>query len=168
MKPQRIKQITSQELLDDLLRFVGQKFYPDDPRAFAQDKSRLLSWVILWPASWFNKRGVSVPGNRYKQIFTEILLQAVRLGNTSRIQYRPAWLKMVVQSHFAMHGEEYYGEAKSARALAENALLMVGKAAGRAPDPVEDLVSAHRLLITSKPKRKTVLKKVVNLELKLS
>jgi len=169
MNPARPKQTTSQELLDDLLRFVGQKFYTDDYKAFAQDRQHLLKWVILWPAGWFNKRGVTVTGERYKKIFTDVMLNAVRHGNTNQINYRPAWLKMVIQSHFAVHGEEYYAEAKNVRNLAEHAMLVVGKAVGASqPDPVKELATAHALLARSKPKRKTIVKVALNMELKLT
>src|SRR5215469_1781942 len=118
----RLKQTVAQDLRDDLLRLLWTKFHRDDPggdsvvaRSFAQDRDRLLKWVILWPAAWLNNRGVTLPADRYKQIFSSIILEAVRHGNTSRIKYRPAWLKTVLQSHFRIHGEEYYNEAKSAR-----------------------------------------------------
>lgn len=94
---QRPKQITSQELRADLLKFVRLKFYENDPISFIKDQKRLLSWVILYPAGWLNRRGVTVPGDRYKKIITDILMQAVQHGNTARIRYTPAWLKMVLQ-----------------------------------------------------------------------
>lgn len=165
----RPKQITSQELKDDLLAFIKRKFYEGDSREFSQDYSRLLKWVVLWPAKWLNERGVTLPGERYKKILTDILMTSLQQRMTSKIRYRPAYLMQVVQSHFAVHGEEYYNEAKSARSLAENALLVVGRAVGaQQPDPVKELATAHALLARSKPKRLTAVKKVINLELNLS
>lgn len=163
MKPgrpdiQRPKQTVAQDLRDSLLNLVRSKFYAesgDDAKCFAQDRTRLLKWVILWPAGWLNEKGVTLPADRYKQIFSNVILEAVRHGNTSRIKYRPAWLRMVLQSHFRIHGEDYYMEAKSARSLAEHALLMVGKLQVRPEaDPVRQLAEAASLLARSnRPKQ---------------
>lgn len=169
MTPVRPKQTVAHELRDDLLRQIWQKFYaPEgDPGSarFAQDRERLLKWVVLWPAGWLNSRGVTLPADRYKQIFSNIILEAVRHGNTSRIKYRPAWLKMVLQSHFRIHGEEYYTEAKSARAQAEHALLMLGQVkTAPEPDPVRALAEAGALLARTKPAKRTGIKPSGNLE----
>jgi len=123
--------------------------------------------VILWPASWFNKKGVTVPADRYKKIVTDILMTAVQLGNTEAIRYRPAWLMKVIQSHFTIHGDEYYEEAKSIRNLTDHALLFAGKAAVRAPDPVGELAAACRLLKPTKRRPLSLSKRSVNLELNL-
>lgn len=163
----RPKQITSQELRDDLLQFIRQKFYEADYVSFYKDTRLLLKWVVLWPASWFNKRGVTIPAARYKEILTGILMTAVRLGNTGAIRYRPAWLMKVVQSHFAIHGDEYYEAAKSIRNLAEHALLVAGKAAQRAPDPVGELAAANRLLKPANRRSLKPSKGAVNMELKI-
>jgi hypothetical protein len=145
----RPKQSVAQELRDDLLRFVEQKFYAGEAVEFQKDTNRLLGWVILWPAGWFIGKGVTVPGPRYKQILCDILLDAVRFGNTSKVSYRPAWLKSVVQRHFACNGEKYYEEAKKTRTLAEHVLLTCG-ASRRGPDavsdPVRELAAAVSLL----------------------
>jgi len=164
---QRPRQTTSQELRDDLLQFIRTHFYEGDFVAFTKDTRLLLKWVILWPAGWFNKKGVTVPADRYKEILTKILMQALQLGNTGNIRYRPAWLMKVVQSHFAVHGDEYYDEAKSIRNLAEHALLVAGKAAVRASDPVAELAAASRLLKPANRRSLSPLKGPVNLELKL-
>lgn len=80
---------------------------------------------------------------------------------------------MVLQSHFRMHGEEYYEEAKSVRAVVEQTLLMTGQMRSQnVPDPVRDLALARQLIAGSKPKAKTSLKTTfkcaVSLELKLA
>ena len=63
MKATRTKfarQPTPSEMTGSLLEFLRVKFYnqPGDEKRFAQDRSRLLKWVVLWPASWLNARGV--------------------------------------------------------------------------------------------------------------
>lgn len=171
MKPkfQRLKQPTPQDLTDACLDFLKRKFYADDARAFAQDRSRLLVWVVLWPAGWLNKRGVTIRSDAYREIFFKVFMQA-DAHRSDRIKYRPAWLKMVIQSHFKIHGEEYYNQAKSVRAIVDQTLLLTSglKRAEAQPDPIRELALAQRLLIGSKKKVKTALNGPVNLELKLS
>jgi hypothetical protein len=147
--------MTPQELLDALCRFCQQKFYAEDAISFAKDRPRLLKWVLLYPAAWLNQRGVTLPPARYRIILESILMDAVRFGNTSKVTYRPAWLRMVVQSHFRHHGDEYYAEGKNMRNLVEHAMAIAGPARPAREDPIRELAIAARLLKTpSKPKRR--------------
>jgi hypothetical protein len=54
------RQETPQELRDHCLDFLRRKFYPNHAVNFAKDRPRLLAWVVLWPAKWFNEKGVTV------------------------------------------------------------------------------------------------------------
>lgn len=157
MKSNRPKQPTSQELLDSILDFLQRKFYEGDPISFRKDRSRLLAWVALWPASWLNKKGVSLPADRYREIFFQVFLEA-KANGTEKITYRPAWLRHVIQTHFAHHGDEIYEQAKSVRNLVEHAVLIAGKAAPSAPDPVRELAQASTLLKARKPAPKRAVK----------
>lgn len=146
------QQITSQELIDDLLAFIRTKFYPEHPVQFIKDRSRLLQWVVLYPAGWLNGRGVTLPPARYKAILVTVLMDALRFGQQTKMTYLPAYLRQVVQSHFRIRGEDYYDEAKSARNLAEHIILVAGQARGTAaPDPIQELAAAARLLKARKP-----------------
>ena len=151
-KRPKVKQQTPQELLDTLLDFIRRKFYETDPVNFAKDRRRLLDWVVLWPASWLEERGVTVPADQYREIFFNVFLEAKALG-TDKIKYRPAWLAQVIQSHFDHNGEKIYEKAKSMRNLVENAMLMTGKLAAAVPDPVRELHLARRLIAS--PAKKT-------------
>jgi hypothetical protein len=165
----RPKQPTPKELTDELLAFLERKFYPDEPVEFIKDRTRLLKWAVLWPASWLNAKGVTLPAARYKEIFLNIFMDALRFGATDKVRYRPAWLKMVIQSHFKHHGEKIYLEAKSARSLAEHVLLVAGRPAS-APeaDPVRELALANSLLRPTRKQGKLKgVKTTVNLELNL-
>ena len=153
----RPKQPTPKELTDDLLGFVQRKFYAGEGVAFAKDRSRLLSWVILWPASWLNGKGVSITTESYRKIVMDVLMEAVVHG-TEKVRYRPAWLKQVVQSYFRIHGEEIYEAAKAIRGLVENALVLAGKPGTARPDPIRELVAARALLTAPKAARKTSVK----------
>ena len=140
------KQPTPEDLLAELLRFVEVKFYPGDPIGFIKDKPRLLDWVILCFAEWLNSRGVTIPPTRYLEIMRDhVLMEALRHGNTGSITYRPAWLRKVIQSHLAVHGDEYYDEAKSMRNLTENALAVAGRFVQPLPDPIRELATLKRL-----------------------
>src|ERR1035437_2218454 len=116
MRPKRPtfqrKQQTSQELLDDLLGFLERKYYEGHRIEYLKDRRRLLAWVVLWPATWLHERGVTLPDERYRQIFMGVFMDALRLGDTGNIKYLPAWLAKVIQSHFAVHGDEIYEQAK--------------------------------------------------------
>lgn len=156
-RKQHLPQPTPVELRDDCLAILRRKFYtlPGDEKCFAQDRRRLLSWVVLWPASWLNSRGVTIHGDSYRKIFSQVFLQAAS-HMESKVKYRPAYLRQVIQSHFAIHGEEYYEEAKSIRNLVDQTMHLIGKPAPKAPDPVKDLAAARDILNASKPKRATV------------
>jgi hypothetical protein len=144
-----MKPPTSQELLQDLLDFLQRKFYPDRPKAFAQDRRRLLDWVILWPAKWLDERGVTIPATQYKDLFFRVFMDGLRFGNTGNVTYLPAWLAKVIQSHFVHHGDEIYQQAKSVRTMTENAMVLAGRLVVKnesISDPVRDLANAALLL----------------------
>lgn len=143
--PER-KQPTPQELLDFLLDFLQRKFYAGHQVAFAKDRPRLLKWVVLWPAKWLNDRGVTIHPDRYRDIFVQVFTDGLRYGDLERITYLPAWLAKTIQSHFEHHGEAYYEEAKSIRNIVEQTMLVTGRPAVAAPDPVRDLAKAASLL----------------------
>jgi hypothetical protein len=156
-------QITSQELTDDLLDFIRRKFYEGDAVGFNKDKRRLLQWVVLWPATYIEERGVTLPPVRYKKLFIGIMMLALQQGNTGQIIYRPAWLGKCVQSHFKIHWDEIYQEAKSARSLAEHTLTIAGRLpVAKKPDPIAEMALAAKLVKGTGRTRKTVLKAPLN------
>jgi hypothetical protein len=157
------KQQTSQELLDDLLGFLERKFYEGHRIEFLKDRRRLLDWVVLWPATWLHEKGVTLPDDRYRQIFMKVFMTALQMGDTGNIKYLPAWLAKCIQSHFAVHGDDIYDAAKSMRTLTEHALLSAGKAAVGRPDPVRELAVAARLVKAAKPARKPTQKEQLSL-----
>lgn len=151
------KQATSPELRDQCLDFLQRKFYPTHPIPFAKDRPRLLAWVVLWPAKWFSQRGVTVQPDRYLEIFSSVFMDGLRFGDLEKITYLPAWLATVIQSHFSHHGEEYYEAAKRERESIHNNTILKGILAGNmtastaAPDPIQEMAQAARLL---KPKKR--------------
>jgi hypothetical protein len=159
---ERGRQPTTKELTDELLGFLGRKFYEGDGVNFVKDRSRLLAWVVLWPAAWLDGKGVSITTARYREIFMTVMMAAVVHG-TDKVKYRPAWLRQVIQSHFRIHGEEIYEAAKSVRSLVENALLVAGRPAQAQPNPIRELAAARAILVASKPARKPVVKEQLRL-----
>ncbi len=148
------KQPTPPELIEALLGLIESKFYRGFPVPFAKDKQRLLQWVVLWPATWFNEKRAPIAANRYREIMFKIILDAAAHAVVEKIKYLPAWLSETVQSHFRMHGEEYYEEAKSIRAVVENALLVAGQRVEPALDVSKDLMAARALLRAAKGQTK--------------
>jgi hypothetical protein len=164
---QRIKQPTPGEVTDSCLGILRSKFYngDGDEKCFQQDRSRLLAWVVLWPASWLNQRGVTIHGDAYREIFNKVFLQAAAHVE-SKVRYRPAYLKQVIQSHFRMHGEDYYDEAKRTRNLVEQTMMLIGTRPQAQADPVKDMAAARDILTALKPKR-AVFKPVLKPQLDL-
>lgn len=154
---QRSKQPTPVELRDACLDFLRRKFYtsPGDAKCFAQDRSQLLGWVVLWPASWLNARGVTIHGDAYREIFMKVFMQAAAHVD-SKVKYRPAHRRQVIQSHFKIHGEDYYEEAKSVRNQVEAIMLLVGKAGPKEADPVRELAAARDILNATNRKREAI------------
>jgi hypothetical protein len=146
------KQQTSAELLGSCIAFLQRKFYQDHDHAFSKDRQRLLEWVVLWPAKWLDRRGVTISDDQYRALFESVFMDSLRFGDTENITYLPAWLAKVIQSHFAHHGDEIYQAAKNVRTLTEHALLMAGKLVQKQPDPVRELAQAARLI---RPKKST-------------
>lgn len=151
----KIKQQTPKELTDTLLEFLRLKFYQGEAVEFAKDRSRLLGWVVLWPAWWLNKKGVTLPADKYRELFMEVFHEAKACG-TDKIKYRPAWLRMVIQSHFQHHGDAIYERAKSIRTLVEHLILSTGnRPSADEAHPTDDMARARQLVMqTPKPVRK--------------
>jgi hypothetical protein len=167
MKPakfDRLKQPLSSELKDACLEVIRSKFYQGDDKGFYQERQHLLREVILWPASWLNNRGVTLHGDHYRQIFIRVFIEAAAHVQ-SKVRYRPAYLKQVIQSHFKKHGEEYYDQAKSTRNLIEQTIVDIGHAGPRQADPVRELATARQILATRH--KKATIKTSLNNQLTL-
>jgi hypothetical protein len=138
-----------------VLDFIQRKFYSSQAVSFAKDRPRLLGWVVLKLAVYLDDRAVTISPERYLEIMTGdqgILMEALRFGNTGQITYLPAWLGKVVESHLAVHGDEYYEEGKALRNHLQSAInLARAGLQGRDLDPIRELAAAARLL---KPARR--------------
>ena len=164
---QRIKQPTPSNLTDSCLELLRSKFYnlPDDFVSFSKDRKRLLAWVVLWPAQWLNSKGVTIHGDQYREIFVKVFLQAAARVE-SKVKYRPAYLRQVIQSHFKIHGEDYYDQAKATRNVIEQTMVALAGTRPAPQDPVREMAAARKILVAGSP-RKSAVKAPVKTQLNL-
>lgn len=148
----KVKQPTPQELTDSCLGLLRSKFYAGDDKGFFQERRDLLREVVLYPAAWLDNRGITIHGDDYRRIFHEVFIQAAA-HVTSKIKYRPAYLRQVIQSHLRLHGEKYYDDAKATRNTVEHALNLLGQIKPVEADPVRQLSTARDILAVRKPKK---------------
>jgi hypothetical protein len=160
-----LKQPMTKELKDSCLGILRSKFYAGDDKCFFQDQRDLLRWVVLYMASWLYRKGVTIHGDRYREIFSKVFLQAAAHVRT-KIKYRPVYLRQVIEDHLKHHGEKYYEEAKATRNLVDQQLEVLGKMRINQPDPVRELAEAAKILAAVNPK-KTTSKAVVKQQLNL-
>ena len=146
--------VVSTEIVDTLLGFIRTHWYSDAPKeAFLKDRSRLLEWVVFEAAGRLDGATVTLPGERYLKIHLTILREALTHGG--RPTYIPAYLRHVVQSHWKIHWERYYEEAKTVTPRIEECLRDLAAGVGRKPDPIRDLAQAKQLLSTQRRERHT-------------
>jgi hypothetical protein len=155
MPEARPRQTVAIEIRDDLLNAIRNQFYADAaPGQFQKDKNFLLTRVVLWPAGYLDKRGVTLPPARYKAILLDVFNGIKAHGQTGAIKYWPGYLCHCVQTHFRFHGEGYYEEGKALRASLDKIL----KKAPAIPvaDPIRVMAEARNdLLKSSRSRRKT-------------
>ena len=160
LQPDRPRQSVPSEIVSDLLAVIRHQFYPDASlggdaaKQWFQDQAFIRTSVVLWPAAWLNKRGVTLKPERYKQLLLDIFNDIKRHGATGAIRYWPGYLVKCVQEHFRHHEDEIYDEAKQLRTQLERALGTAGAAVNRQPDAVTALAEAHRVLANTAKKRR--------------
>jgi hypothetical protein len=147
---------TAPELRDSLLDLIRAKFYQGHQVEFAKDRPRLISWVVLYPATWLHSRGVTLPPDRFRQILSAVLVEAASFCEPSKVTYLPAYLRQVIQSHFRIHGEDYYDEAKAIRNRVDRVLMVTGRAQVVQPDPVRGLAQAAAAVRLLKAQKRPV------------
>lgn len=155
---------TPAELVAELLGVVRRQFYPDslvdDARAkkrWFQEQHLIKSWVILWPASWLDEKGVWLTPERYREALLGIFNEVKQHGDTASVKSWPRYLSMCVQSRFKIRAEEFLEEGKAARAVVERVALGLTKpgkaeAARRGADVVKALATAKAVLRQGRPR----------------
>jgi hypothetical protein len=157
----RPKQAIPAQILADLMAVIRNQFYPDAlaggdaAKQWFQDQQFLKVRVVLWPAAWLNKRGVSLQPDRYQQILLDIFKEIKRHGATGAVKFWPGYLAKCVQDHFRHHEDEIYEEGKVLRIHLERAMATAQAAAGASqPDPVDRLAEFQRMLSSTARKRR--------------
>lgn len=149
MKVVRPKQELPGEIIDDLMGAIRNSFYPGDDRWF-KDQQFIRFHVVTWPAAWLNAKGVTLPPLRYKEIILDVLQGIKQHGKTEVVQYWPGYLKHCLQTHFKIHKQKIYEEAKAIRNQVEHALLACQRSIQATHDPIEVIALARQL---NRPKR---------------
>lgn len=146
---ERPKQQLADEIVADLMRTIRNQFCPDltDKEWFKDHYHFTKKNVVLWPARFICGKGFTMTGERYKAILMGIFDTIKAHGDTGGVRHWQFYLLKCVQEHFKHQWEDYYAEAKSARSLAEHALLGLRRATAAtvAPDPIEAMALAQRL-----------------------
>lgn len=150
----RPRATASAELLERLLGLVRGQFCSDlTDKEWFQHRRFIQAKVLLWPAAFMRGKGFILPERRYEEIMRGIFQEIKRHGQTGAIRYWPGYLMKCVQDHWRHHWEEYYQEAKSVRALAEQA-LMAGRVAPQSDRSVEALAAAQKVLAATVRRKK--------------
>jgi hypothetical protein len=152
----------SQAFFDDYLRTIRQQFFPDDPKAFAQQKPFFVQ-AIAYPLEFLNDRGVWLPEKRLRQILNEVITGIKQHGTTDKIRFFGGYLLNCVQKHMRHHDEAYYNEGKTARSKPVSSMnwdaslkrLHIGE---ETPAQFADEVLAIAAAIKAGPKRKKAAK----------
>lgn len=150
-RPFRPKQQLPGEIVSDLMAAIRGPFYGDaTPKQWAQDYHFIRDRVVLWPATWLDKRGVTLKPERYKAIILEVLQEIKHHGNTGQIGYWPAYLAKCVQERFKHQSEAIYEEGKNLRAQLENVITGLGSSRPHEIDPIRAMAEARRDLLAAK------------------
>lgn len=160
MRITRPKQQTPEELVDGLMSVVFTNFYKNSGANWNEQKAFIKQKVVLWPATWLNKKGVTLPPERYHEIMTKLFIEIKVNVAVQVVNYWPGYLKMCVQRHFNIQGQKYYEEAKNIRQQAENVFSGISRAKETITvDAIGAMAAAHAVLTEkNKKKVKTVAK----------
>lgn len=141
---------TMDQAVADLLQTVRWHFYaaPEALRRFHRDR-RMLLYALTWPAVWLERRGLTCPPGRYRQLIADRLAAIGAHGDPGCYgPYFPRYLLKCLQDFFDRHGDDLYGELKHLRNALDQ-VLASARFAERVRDHARQLdvaVATHRLL----------------------
>ncbi len=143
----RLSQEAPEAMIARLLGLVRGQFCGDlTDKEWFQHRRFIQAKVLLWPAAFMRGKGFTVTAERYEAIMRAILAEIKTHATGEPIRYWPGYLMKCVQDHWKHHWEEYYQEAKSVRAMAENTLLACRRSGAAEDRGVEALATAQRVL----------------------
>jgi hypothetical protein len=132
------------EVVISLVYAIRDQFYREDQKQYFHSQLRDLKAAVTWPATWFNKKAIFVPAERYQEIVMNVLVDIKRHGNMDTIAYWPRYLLTCIQRHFTHDGERYYEEGKAAREVVSR--LKLPSAAAPAAGFIDQLAAANAVL----------------------
>ena len=155
MNIERPKQEITAKILGEILGSIRGFFYAKaEPKKWFQDLPFLRQNVVLWAAHWLDRKGVTLPPERFRDILTGIFKDIAVHRQAETVQYWPGFLAHCVQVHFEHHGEAYYEEGKSFRAILERTAMAYSHPQAAAPDSLARMAESYRLLKrSSRPAR---------------
>jgi len=144
---------TMDQAVADLLQSVRGHFYADPAdasalRRFHRDR-RMLLYALTWPAVWLERRGLTCPPGRYRQLIAERLDAIGAHGDPACYSaYFPAYLLKCLQDFFDRHGDDLYGDLKHLRNALDQVLASArfAERVQRDARQLDVLVATHRLL----------------------
>jgi hypothetical protein len=144
----------AERIVKDYLHTLRNQFYPDDAKAFYQQRWLLIR-AISYPSAYLAERQVGLTEADHRNLLTEQIRGIMHHGNTRQIKHFGRYFLHVIQKHMAHHGEDYYESGKAIRAWAESALENAkAKAAIQAIDETERLAALHASIAVPTRKRK--------------
>jgi hypothetical protein len=119
----RPKQETPAARVADVMRMIRGQWYADLPeKKWFQDEAFVMRNVVLWPASWLNKRGLTLPPERYFAIIIDKLNDVKRNTAQATLKSPAGYLMRCLQDHFAHNEDAIHDEAKNFSAKVNLAL----------------------------------------------
>lgn len=144
----------AERIVKDFLHVLRNQFYPDDAKAFYQQRWLLIK-AISYPSSYLAARQVGLTEADHRKLLTEQIRAIQHHGNTRQIKFFGRYFLHVIQQHMVHHGEDYYESGKAIRAWADSALEnLKTKAALQALDETDRLASLHASIAVPKRKKK--------------
>jgi hypothetical protein len=110
--------VTPAEFTSEMLRELRREFYRDATEKAFFREADFLRQAIFYPANYLHERGVKALPSKYRAIVQTVVRAIKAKGNREKIHCFGVYFLHCVQEHMKHHGDEYYAEAKSPRAVA--------------------------------------------------
>jgi hypothetical protein len=141
----RPKQETPATMVAEMMENIRGQFYGDaGAKRWKQEYAYIKKHVVLWPATWLDNKGVTLPVDVYQKEILDKLLEVKQHCAQEQFKYFPAYLQKCIKDHFRHNGDAIYERAKTFRTAVDGALDQL--ATVRPADPVATMAAAQRVL----------------------